>query len=132
MFVSRPRARKSTSALASWARTSGCSGQMAGCSAESKSSTNQNAEGTSVYQPYAVQYAGFWWRFLAYAIDALITVCIFFPLGMIIGVVIVATGEDPESSSMLGARLGINLISILVTWLYYAFCESSPWQGTVG
>jgi uncharacterized RDD family membrane protein YckC len=85
-----------------------------------------------VYQPYAVDYAGFWWRFLAYAIDALISVCIFFPLGMIIGVIIVATGEDPESPSMLGARLGTNLVSLLVTWLYYALCESSPWQGTVG
>ena len=85
-----------------------------------------------MYQPYAVQYAGFWWRFLAYLIDAMISACIFFPLGMILGVVMVATGEDPESPSMLGARLGINGISLLVTWLYFALCESSSWQGTVG
>ena len=85
-----------------------------------------------MYQPYAVQYAGFWWRFLAYLIDAMISVCIFFPLGIVLGVVAVATGEDPNSPSMLGARLGIDGLSVLITWLYYALCESSSWQGTIG
>ena len=85
-----------------------------------------------MYQPYTVQYAGFWWRFLAYLIDTMISACIFFPLGMVLGVVVVATGEDPNSPSMLGARLGINGLSFLITWLYYALCESSSWQGTIG
>lgn len=85
-----------------------------------------------MYQPYAVQYAGFWWRFLAYLIDGLISFCIFFPLGIVLGVVMVATGEDPNSPSMLGARLLTNGLSFLITWLYYALCESSSWQGTIG
>ena len=85
-----------------------------------------------MYQPYAVQYAGFWWRFLAYLIDTAITLCVFAPLGAILGVAIVAGGEDPDSASMLGASLGIRLVSVLVTWLYHAICESSPWQGSVG
>jgi uncharacterized RDD family membrane protein YckC len=85
-----------------------------------------------VYQPYGFQYAGFWWRLLAYAIDAVISLCIFVPLGAIVGVMIAASGEDAQSPSMLIARFGINVVSILVTWLYYAFCESSAWQGTVG
>jgi uncharacterized RDD family membrane protein YckC len=86
-----------------------------------------------VFQPYAVPtYAGFWWRFLAYIIDALISACIFFPLGAILGVAIVASGEDPSSAPMLAARFGLNLFSLIVTWLYYAFCESSSWQGTIG
>ena len=85
-----------------------------------------------MYQPYAVQYAGFWWRFLAYLIDAMITACVFFPLGIILGVVIVATGQDPAAPEMIAARLGINGLSILGSWLYYALCESSSWQGTVG
>jgi len=85
-----------------------------------------------VYQPYTVQYAGFWWRFLAYIIDAMITACVFFPLGAILGVAIVATGEDPTSAPMIGARLGVNGMSLLATWLYYALCESSSWQGTIG
>ena len=86
-----------------------------------------------MYQPYAVQtYAGFWWRFLAYLIDTMLSACVFFPMGFILGVVIVASGEKPNSPSMIGARLGLNGISVLVTWLYYALCESSSWQGTVG
>ena len=86
-----------------------------------------------MFQPYAVPtYAGFWWRFLAYIIDALISACIFFPLGAILGVAIVASGEDPSSAPMLAARFGLNLFSLIVTWLYYAFCESSSWQGTIG
>ena len=71
-----------------------------------------------MYQPYPVQtYAGFWWRFLGYIIDTMISACIFFPLGIILGVVIVASGEDPSSAPMIGARLGVNGISLLVTWL---------------
>ena len=86
-----------------------------------------------MYQPYAVQtYAGFWWRFLAYLIDAVISACVFFPLGLILGVVIVASGEEPTSPPMIAARVGLNGVSLLVTWLYYALCESSSWQGTVG
>ena len=86
-----------------------------------------------MYQPYAVQtYAGFWWRFLAYLIDAMLSACVFFPMGFILGVVIVASGEKPNSPSMIAARLGLNGFSLLVTWLYAAFCESSSWQGTIG
>jgi len=86
-----------------------------------------------VYQPYAVQtYAGFWWRFLAYLIDTMLSACVFFPMGFILGVVIVASGEKPNSPSMIAARLGLNGFSLLVTWLYAALCESSSWQGTVG
>ena len=86
-----------------------------------------------MFQPYAVPtYAGFWWRFLGYIIDAVISACIFFPLGALLGVAIVASGEDPNSPSMLLARLGLNGVSLIVTWLYYAFCESSSWQGTIG
>jgi len=86
-----------------------------------------------LYQPYTAQtYAGFWWRFLAYVIDTLISSCIFFPLGALLGVAIVASGEDPSSPQMLAARLGINGISLVATWLYFAIAESSSWQGTVG
>jgi uncharacterized RDD family membrane protein YckC len=86
-----------------------------------------------MFQPYVTPaYAGFWYRFLAYIIDALISACVFFPLGFILGIAIVASGEDPNSPSMILTRLGVNGASVLVTWLYYAFCESSSWQGTIG
>lgn len=62
----------------------------------------------------------------------MITFCVFVPLGAILGAAGIASGEDPDSASMLGARLGIQLISVLAGWLYYAICESSSWQGSVG
>jgi uncharacterized RDD family membrane protein YckC len=62
----------------------------------------------------------------------MISACIFFPLGIILGVVMIAAGQDPESPSMIVARLGINGISFLISWMYFALCESSSWQGTVG
>lgn len=86
-----------------------------------------------MFQPYATPaYAGFWLRFLAYIIDALISACVFFPLGFVVGIAIVASGEQPDSPPMILARFGVNGLSMLVTWLYYAFCESSSWQGTIG
>jgi len=86
-----------------------------------------------VYQPFATPvYAGFWYRFLAYLIDFLITACVFFPLGFVLGVLIVASGSDPRSPEIMVARLGVNGISVIVGWLYFSLCESSSWQGTVG
>ena len=106
---------------------------MAGSLAVVKECFLEKAErGKRVYQPYTVQYAGFWWRFLAYIIDSMISACVFFPLGVILGVAIVASGEDPTSPPMIAARFGLNGLSILAAWLYFALCESSSWQATVG
>ncbi len=86
-----------------------------------------------MYQPFATPvYAGFWYRFLAYLIDFLISLCVFFPLGFILGLLIVATGSDPRSPEIMVTRLGVNGISVIVGWLYFSVCESSSWQGTVG
>jgi uncharacterized RDD family membrane protein YckC len=81
---------------------------------------------------YQVDYAGFWWRVLAYIIDGLIVSIIFFPLSMALGLVLVASGADPDSPAMPAVNLGLNGIQIAATWLYHAFCESSSWQGTIG
>lgn len=85
-----------------------------------------------MYQPYTVQYAGFWWRLLAYLIDAAIMSIIFVPLGMVIGVGMVVSGAVDNSGLASVANLGLNVFQLLAMWLYYAFCESSSWQGTIG
>jgi uncharacterized RDD family membrane protein YckC len=86
-----------------------------------------------VFQPQAAPaYAGFWIRFLAYLIDTLISCAVFIPVGIILGVVIVASGSDPDSADMMMVRLSSNGLSIVAGWLYYSLCESSSWQGTVG
>ena len=86
-----------------------------------------------MFQEYnAPTYAGFWWRVLAYIIDSLIMSAIFFPLGMIIGVGMVASGDDGNSPVLPLVNLGLNGVSIIAGWLYHAFMESSSWQGTIG
>jgi uncharacterized RDD family membrane protein YckC len=56
------------------------------------------------------QYAGFWKRFAAIIID-----------GIILGII----------NGILG-RISTSYVSILTSWLYYALCESSSAQATVG
>jgi len=86
-----------------------------------------------MFQEYnAPTYAGFWWRVLAYIIDSLIMSAIFFPLGMIIGVGMAASGDNGNSPVLPLVNLGLNGVSIIAGWLYHAFMESSSWQGTIG
>ena len=77
-------------------------------------------------------YAGFWLRVLAWLIDALISCAISFPLGLILGLIMAASGSDLDSGDLLLVRLSTNGLSIVAGWLYYSLCESSSWQGTVG
>lgn len=80
----------------------------------------------------APTYAGFWWRVLAYLIDSLIMSAVFVPLGIVIGLVIMASGADENSPVMPLINLSLNGLSILGSWLYHGLLESSSWQGTIG
>lgn len=71
-------------------------------------------------------------RVLASIIDGLIMSLVFFPLGIILGVVMVAAGLDENSPLFQFLNLGSNGVSLLAGWLYHGFMESSSWQGTVG
>ena len=68
-----------------------------------------------------VIYAGFWKRLLAYIVDFFVMLPVFAIFGFIIGALI---GPIDDGSS--------RLLAILMVWPYYAFSESSSWQGTVG
>jgi uncharacterized RDD family membrane protein YckC len=88
-------------------------------------------------------YAGFWLRFLAYIIDNVV-------LGVIFGVVallaVAAVGVGYFRAIVEGLREGggdfpIQLISVIVvgslitlvvSWIYHAWMESSQYQGTLG
>ncbi len=91
----------------------------------------------------AVQYAGFWERFLAYLIDGAIMgigiVAVFAPLAMIAGLGAALSRIRPDRDMdaagvllLVGLLLGLVTASLLVTWLYHALMESSSWQATVG
>lgn len=90
----------------------------------------------------AVAYAGFWLRFVAFIIDALI---LGIPMGMILFSQLASSGvlnslatfppASPEAiSRLLGTHLLVrySLFAIFAEWLYYALLESSAWQATVG
>jgi uncharacterized RDD family membrane protein YckC len=89
-------------------------------------------------------YAGFWLRFLAYIIDAMILSVFAFPIligaGMAMGVGTAITSlprnRDPFETGFPPVFIGffsmIVLVAILGTWLYHALLESSEWQATAG
>jgi len=63
--------------------------------------------------PHAGSYAGFWVRFVAMIVDA----------------VILAVAGGLISAAAFGAGLAL---SLFLPWLYEAFMLSSEWQATVG
>ena len=81
-------------------------------------------------------YAGFWLRFAAYLIDTLIVGLVFVPVAFVLGMIMAASsdgGPDEATLDLIQAlNAGLNLVSILATWLYSSLLESSSWQGTVG
>ncbi len=103
----------------------------------------------SAMNPYAhpivpaMPYAGFWLRFLAYIIDGVLVGVVFgvFIL-LLVGIVGVGyfrsliEGMNVEDSTVPAALIGIIFLicglSLLITWVYYAWMESSQYQGTLG
>lgn len=91
-------------------------------------------------------YAGFWKRVAAYILDAII---LYIP-GMLIQKMMggdaaeaamkqaqAASPGDPQVmltalSQFYSTMMPAILIITVITWLYFAFCESSVWQATVG
>jgi len=89
-----------------------------------------------------VVYAGFWLRFIAFILDAVI---VGIPTSIVFLLILGASRfshsiftNPPETPSALIALLGAGVIlrivifSVFITWLYYALLESSAWQATVG
>ncbi len=103
---------------------------------------NENVITTEEQQ--AVQYAGFWWRFLSHIIDQIIlsfvSWILIMPLMGIFGLSIFSmakSGYDLEDNpamwgALIGGYISIVSVSLLINWLYYAIMESSKSQGTVG
>jgi uncharacterized RDD family membrane protein YckC len=105
------------------------------------------ASGGMAYPAYAavpqVAYAGFWERLLAFVIDNVIIgvgiVIIVIPLLFLtgLGAVLSRIAQDEDLGDagfflILGMFLVAATATVLVTWLYHAFMESSDWQATVG
>jgi uncharacterized RDD family membrane protein YckC len=77
-------------------------------------------------------YAGFWLRFAAYLIDWALTTAVLCPVGLMLGMGGALADRGRQGVATTGAQALSWLIGLVVGWLYYALCESSAWQGTVG
>ena len=77
-----------------------------------------------------MQYAGFWRRFTAFVIDAILfsVVQTFISVAVIGGVMTVTPGDE----AAVFAVVAINLAMFAVMWLYFSLMESSSLQGTLG
>ena len=104
--------------------------------ADSQEHRDENAPGIVPVRK-SIVYAGFWFRAAAYLLD---TATLAFVLGAtVLGPILrnnhvgpsvqdawkFYTGDSPQATALL-------LLIQLVSWLYFAACESSPWQATPG
>ena len=80
-------------------------------------------------------YAGFWWRFLAYLIDAIILSIGYWLVAFVFGFNgWLFLGSDYKYWAAAGVTLVViySVLSFIAPWLYYALMESSKFQGTIG
>ncbi len=89
-------------------------------------------------------YAGFWLRFVAIIIDAIIVGAIssFIIVPLLGALGLGVASMDPSSMNeddamaligMLSGAMGaIQIVNIVIYWLYFALMESSPRQATIG
>ena len=75
-------------------------------------------------------YGGFWLRFVAYIIDAIIMNIVGGVLGLFMGVGVGVLGASENAA--VASTFGAAGLSLVINWLYSAILESSAWQGTVG
>jgi len=90
-----------------------------------------------------VAYAGFWLRVVAHFIDGILA-GIAFTILLLIWIAMVGVGylknlaqgaNSPDeffTPEVIAAIFMLATISIVMMWLYYAWMESSPYQGTLG
>jgi uncharacterized RDD family membrane protein YckC len=82
--------------------------------------------GVAAAAPAQVAYAGFWRRFAAWFLDAVLLNLV----GMLISF---SLGVNPWGEFEFGpAYFGSLLANLVIAWLYSAFMESSAMQATVG
>ena len=77
-----------------------------------------------------MEYAGFWRRFAAFGVDA-IMLGTFQTIATIAMVAMIPVAEVSEEAAV-GYAIVFNLMLFIAMWLYFALMESSSIQATVG
>jgi uncharacterized RDD family membrane protein YckC len=94
------------------------------------------ATGSAVYPSAPVQYGGFWIRFVAAIIDAVVVSVITMPVSILVAGAMGAASALGSQSAAVGASIIGLLVSMACSiggnWLYEAFMESSSKQATLG
>jgi uncharacterized RDD family membrane protein YckC len=91
-------------------------------------------QGTVITKPW-IEYAGFWLRVWAGAIDVILEVLVALLLTAFVDFVLkITTSKFGLSPITVSYITGIAFIFVLSVgaWLYCAFAESSQWRATVG
>lgn len=115
-------------------------------SASPSFSTTQAAPVFDDSETSLTDYAGFWKRVGAYFIDAIVLWIPNFILGSLLGAneaaeayqhALQAASGNPEQimlafQTYMHALGPLMLVQTVLTWLYFALCESSAWQATLG
>jgi uncharacterized RDD family membrane protein YckC len=121
----------------------GCGQAVGAVGADAAPTAGAPAPAVTVPAALAFPFAGFWLRVVAYLIDSAVTSVAF---GAVIGAIVLLVGvsyfqglaagfnnQNPVFPAALVFMLVVAFAAILaVTWLYYAFMESSSHQGTLG
>ena len=78
-------------------------------------------------------YGGFWIRFVAYVLDAILLNIAFGVIGAVVGISIFPADTANMDPAVFMSEMGtFQLVALVVTWLYFALMESSPRGATVG
>jgi uncharacterized RDD family membrane protein YckC len=97
------------------------------------------ANGSPMLPPHRAQprlYAGFWRRAVALLVDAVVFSAIHWTVVLCSGIwlmvpwTLLGGGHGPAMAELVD--IALQPFGIVVVWLYFAVCESSRWQATVG
>lgn len=89
---------------------------------------NGTSQEQTAFDVANANYATFGVRLGALIIDQVLLMVVGFVLGFIIGIIYAAAGN----SSMDELQVFCNIVGVVLSWLYYATCESSQAQATIG
>ncbi len=92
----------------------------------------------SATYPPALAYGGFWLRFVAWIVDQMIVLVLYFIgcgcVGGVVGGILGSQGVNPDEIRVRIMNYAplFNIVGLLVSWLYFAIMESSSRQATLG
>ena len=138
-FLQRVRTAQCRDFAVGQARTASVVGAVPSAAAPAYSAPGSPSLPASAAQSN-IGYAGFWLRLVAAIIDGIVISIPLMPVFFLIFIDIFRHAQDLQGRqdpaaflAIMGPKIGLILfVSAIVSWLYWALCESSAWQATLG